>query len=396
MTTSTNNHPYDIALSILQKVSCILSSLGSLMIILSIHRSKTNKVKTQQKFLLGISYSDLITSVTWIFSDVLMPPIGNEHSCNAQGFFIQVGVSSGILLMVALQLQYVLAIKYGWREKALSRLHILLCIPFIYGFGTAIAASVLDLYNPATWSCWIAPHPIECTSTYAINMGYSDLKETDCVRGDNARIYQFAFFYIPLWVSIAFCLAAMLLVARSVKATEKKTARRSMSTLSRKDSKNNEHFSNSAFKGDIEGSERPEQVNDTFPIRDKAVRKTSIILHSGSVFQSQNMTPALALTSRVRTQCILYAMGFLIVWSFSTVFRFAELMGWTVHPILSVLAGFFLGSQGVWNAVIYFRPKYKKVEKRYWWEKIWVLVKTNLFFCETCSFKEDYHDKESG
>ncbi|KAL7460677.1 hypothetical protein ACHAXS_001154, partial [Conticribra weissflogii] len=298
--TSTDNHAYDIVRSILQKISCILSAICSL--ILSICSRKTKKLlKMQQRFLLGISCSDLITSVTWIFSDVWMPPIGNTHSCSAQGFLIQLGISSGILLMVALQIHYVLTIRYGWREKEIQRLRVLLWIPFLFGFGTAIAASVLDLYNPATWSCWIAPYPVNCTTTYAINKGNSDLEETDCIRGDNARIYQFAFFYIPLWVSIAVCFAAMSLVARSVETTERKTARRSMSTSSRMDySKDIEHLSNSAHRGAVEESseQRSERSHPTVPPQNNAKRKSSVLLESGSPCRSQNKTPALALTSR--------------------------------------------------------------------------------------------------
>lgn len=390
---TTNNLPYDIARSVLQKISCTLSAVCSLMIFLSIYHGKANSNKTQQRFLLGISCSDFITSVTWIFSDLLMPPIGNIQSCNAQGFLVQFGVSSGMIYMVALQLQYVLAIKYGWSEKDLKRLEILLWTPLLYSFGTAIAALVMDLYNPATWNCWIAPYPSDCTYTYAINKGYSDLEKTDCIRGNYATIYQWAFFYGPLWVSITLCIVAMSLVARSVKSTERKTARKSSSTMSRLDS-NVDDFSGSEYRGTIDVSERQEQDQPTGLHGGTTVRTSSIILQTtNKVFQSQKNSPSLALTSRVRTQCILYSTGFLVIWSFPTAFRFAGLMGWTIHPIWSVFAGFFIGCQGVWNAVIYFRPKYNKVEKRHWWEKVWVLLKTNLFVCK-CSNKEDHQNDQ--
>jgi len=52
-----------------------------------------------------------------------------------------------------------------------------------------------------------------------------------------------------------------------------------------------------------------------------------------------------------------------------------------MHPILGVLAGCFIGSQGLWNAIIYFRPKYNKIDKDHWWQKIWVLIRSTLLCC---------------
>mmetsp|Transcript_3831 Transcript_3831/g.7576 ORF Transcript_3831/g.7576 Transcript_3831/m.7576 type:complete len:144 (-) Transcript_3831:82-513(-) len=61
--------------------------------------------------------------------------------------------------------------------------------------------------------------------------------------------------------------------------------------------------------------------------------------------------------------------------------RFIQLIGGTMHPILGVLAGCFIGSQGLWNAIIYFRPKYNKIDKDHWWQKIWVLIRSTLLCC---------------
>jgi hypothetical protein len=77
-------------------------------------------------------------------------------------------------------------------------------------FGTATAAWVLDLYNAA--NCWIAPLPENCTSTYTLNHGNTDLTKTDCIRGNgNANIYHWTFSYLGKWATIAFCVVAMFL-----------------------------------------------------------------------------------------------------------------------------------------------------------------------------------------
>jgi len=53
-----------------------------------------------------------------------------------------------------------------------------------------------------------------------VNKGDTDLTETDCIRGDNANIYRFAFFFAPLWASILFCIVAMILVHKTMKKSE--------------------------------------------------------------------------------------------------------------------------------------------------------------------------------
>jgi hypothetical protein len=53
-------------------------------------------------------------------SDELFGAKGNEKTCTAQGFFIQIGTIA-CFLNVSLALYYLLTIKYGWTEERLKR-----------------------------------------------------------------------------------------------------------------------------------------------------------------------------------------------------------------------------------------------------------------------------------
>ena len=169
--------PYAVALFVLQKMASLLSALGSLMIISQVSRSKFNRQKTQQRLVLGISLVDFQTSVVWIFTPLFMPSdsgalfaSGNQRTCDAQGFVVQFS-TSGFLYMCALQLQYLLVIKYKWNGRRIAGLekwfHL---VPILFGIGTATAALVLKQYNPANWDCWIAPLDSDggqkCTSSH--------------------------------------------------------------------------------------------------------------------------------------------------------------------------------------------------------------------------------------
>lgn len=347
MSSSAADRPYQIALFILQKMSCTASALGSLMIISQVCRSEFNCKKTQQRLILGISIIDFQTSVVWILTSISMPSesgavlaTGNQSTCDAQGFVVQFS-TAGILYMCALQLQYLLVVKYRWGEKRLLRVekwfHL---VPILFGAGTATAALVLKQYNAANWDCWIAPSPQDCTPSYQVNRGGTDLTETDCVRGNNAEIYRWAFFFGPLWASIIFCIIVMILMYRSVRKIE------------RKSNKWNRH---------------DENVNVG---RKKINRRPSV-------------------TDEVKKQSFRYSFAFFIVWIFPTIARLIQLFGGSIHPIFSVLAGTFIGSQGFFNALIYFRPRYNQcVKYDTWYRKVWALMHSTLFFC--CYHGGDY------
>lgn len=331
--------PADIALFILQKMACCLSALGSLMIISQVTRSEFNRRKTQQRLILAISVIDFQTSIIWIFTPLFMPAdsdypfaLGNRASCDAQGFIVQFS-SAGFLYMCALQFMYLLVIKYGWKQRDIMKLekwfHI---IPNAFGFATATTALVLKQYNSANWDCWIAPLPADCTSSHEINKGNTDLTETDCDRGDNANIFRWAFFFAPLWASIAFCILAMTLVHRTMKKSEVKYRKKYR------------------FAQANVGNKR--QVSD-----------------------------------EVKKQSIRYSLAFFIVWTFPTLARIVQFFE-EVHPVLVVLAGTSIGLQGFFNAIIYFRPRYNKcVKYDTWYKKVWALVRSTIFFC---CYVEDY------
>ena len=79
-------------------------------------------------------------------------------------------------------------------------------VPIGLALASAITNLVLKNYNSAGWHCWIATLPSNCTSSYELSNG----EVTDCIRGDNASLYQWGFFYVPLWLVINFCLYAMV------------------------------------------------------------------------------------------------------------------------------------------------------------------------------------------
>lgn len=224
------------------------------------------------------------------------------------------------------------------RREAEKYMH---AFPWCLGLAAAVTQLALKLFNPADWDCWIAPYPSDCTSSYQVKKGGTNLNETDCIRGDNAEIYQWSFFFAPLWAAIVYCIVAMAMIFRSVRDKERRSlrysARRSQATLS----------------------------------------------GSAECRRAQAERTMLVQTEKVKAQCFMYAGAFFVVWTFPTIARLIQLLGGTIHPVIGVLAGTFIGIQGFLNAIIYFRPRYNMMatERPGRIERVWALVCSCLFFC---------------
>ena len=67
------------------------------------------------------------------------------------------------------------------------------------------------------------PFPSNCTQSFQIRTGGKELTETDCIRGDNASLYQYGFLYIEVWMSIGFCIYVMFQVYNYVYEIESRT-----------------------------------------------------------------------------------------------------------------------------------------------------------------------------
>lgn len=109
---------------------------------------------------------DIITAVAWSFAtapiDKAEAPhvegaIGNESTCIAQAFFIQLGFTS-VFYNVSLALYYALVVALGWRESQLKTIQgYLLLLPPIVGLGLAFGG--ITSYHWLEYGCHLLPPP---------------------------------------------------------------------------------------------------------------------------------------------------------------------------------------------------------------------------------------------
>lgn len=203
--------------------------LGSCFIIMSVRRRQRSSLRVYHRLLCAMSVMDVMVS-SWFFlsswpiprgTDNIWAPKGTTGACTAQGYFIQLGLAVPFY-NASLSLLYVLSIKHSWSEARLRGLEPLLhAVALGFPLATATAGLFLELFNSASLWCWIAKFPAGCTTSWdaRIHGGVAD-----CERGDNGDIFQWAFFYVPLWALIVMVFVAMTQTYRYVRRAEVKVA----------------------------------------------------------------------------------------------------------------------------------------------------------------------------
>ncbi|KAL7480216.1 hypothetical protein ACHAW6_005909, partial [Cyclotella cf. meneghiniana] len=174
------------------------------------------------QLLSALSFFDLLGSGAYSLttlptpeSDHLLGAKGDEQTCTAQGFFIQIGTIA-CLLNVSLALYYLLTIKYGWTEERFKRKHVegfLFAPPIVIGLVFAFVG--LPYYDNVRVWCnnsakWWPEIPVICAIIAATSiMGtlcyhvYKNEKRTSRYTHSGSRL-SIMVFKQSCWFVIAF------------------------------------------------------------------------------------------------------------------------------------------------------------------------------------------------
>ena len=190
---------------------------------------KTLKNSAYYRLMLAMSCSDFLVSFAWFCTTWPIPKdenvmdspstqvygnIGTQQTCTAQGFIIQLGIITPFYNAL-LACYYYFTIRREWKEEDFK------CrveyaghfVSISWGFGTSIAGLVMQLFNNSKVWCWIAPYPAGCGD---------GIDQEPCVRGKNAKVLRWVFYYGPLWVMIALVITFMSLVYCYVRGLDNK------------------------------------------------------------------------------------------------------------------------------------------------------------------------------
>ena len=224
------------------RISAMLSILGSVIVLRRIldPETRATKLKTlYHRIVLFICVNDILGSTamfmgTWpipkdnVHSNFIWGNIGDQMTCNVQGYFVQSAVVSVAICTVFLSIYFLLFVRYNWSEKRLKKIERLMQFCVTIEYVSSLIPLFDESYNTTPIFCWIQSYPLNCDVDVTV----------ECLRGDNANIYRILLMVIPISICIVIIIVAMTMLYASVREQEMKisqyTSRRALDTLSKR------------------------------------------------------------------------------------------------------------------------------------------------------------------
>ncbi len=148
----------------LYRVSAALSLIGSILITHEFFSRSPDHRSTYHHLMLAISCYDVVTSVAYMLTGVLVPTSagqyeshGNGATCKLQGFLIQLGATS-LFYNLLLSVYFLLLVNYNWKERRFRKYRNYVHVPILVaGIALSVAATYFDV--PQLSVCFIAIPP---------------------------------------------------------------------------------------------------------------------------------------------------------------------------------------------------------------------------------------------
>jgi len=186
-------------------ISGSISAACSCLIVFMILYDRRNKLTfLYQRLLLVMSLLDVIGSTNMALGGVMTPQAlgrqnshGNINTCQVQGFFFQLSVSS-VLYNLALCIYYHLVICNEWPPSIIKKFHVerwMHVIAILYPISLGVVGLLLDSFNPIltlpAW-CYFSEVPWDCNR----------MEDVECLRGQNYFYVQLAASILPVMMAV--------------------------------------------------------------------------------------------------------------------------------------------------------------------------------------------------
>ncbi|CAJ1956221.1 unnamed protein product [Cylindrotheca closterium] len=233
------------------QISAFLSFIGSVYVLYTLVGNKQRRSKSMRvpfnRLLLAISIADLMSSLAMMvagWATPTAPPgnyegyysnerwevkfpraVGNDGTCNAQAFFMHIGLAASAFFTGYVAIQTLLVVRYAWTEKQMEKAEYVF---FGTGIGiplvTGIWAGAVGLFNPMSVGfCWINEAIEECHADQAGPL-LGDYCESR-IAEDRLLIYQTIFAMAWIMLAMLVILFSMVSLYLFVRQNERKAAR---------------------------------------------------------------------------------------------------------------------------------------------------------------------------
>jgi len=384
------------------KFTSIPSLLGSLYIMQHVLRSPKRRHRLYTRIMLGMSCMDFIWAIKAFLSSWVVPAsyelihfpfaVGTVQTCTAAGFLGHGATLASVLYNGSLALYYLLTIRYGWTQRRFDGTStdlrtrsggggsgktcccckwewFLHGVPLGLGWGTALIALPLHIFNPIGWTCFLGPWPPTCDVTDGI----------PCTRGANAKFYRFTLFQAPFLATLIFLIVAMASIYCKIRGTEQATKKYSAKFhQSSRDFPSNDNLGASSQFCASQASDPSAAAAAALPQGRSArwnsatasLRRSIWSLKGQQQQQQQQKDKKESLSKRFASQSFYYVFAFGLSWIFTFVQIFVMYNGKHTNGVaqipfaLSVLSSLTNPMQGFFNALVYIRPRYLRFREQ--------------------------------
>ena len=325
------------------------------------------------RIMLGLSISDMISSLTWAISPFLLPEDtsarvwakGSDASCSFLGMLTQLSFAS-IWYNGMLSIYYLLTVRFGVKRERFQRRYELAMhlSTIIYFGGTALVGIFINLYSEieVTQGCWIGEYPQGCEA-----LGTCTSTMIGWIYGGIP--FLFTFLSLPINNMMIYCYT-----------------RKQLSLVSSSE----EDEEPSSESGEARGPESPPSSSTPPPARTASLLSSASgsssvrsIISTISATRSSTSNPNSQNAKRIRevaTQGFLYVFTFYVCYTPAFIIRLLEGLGLDgekesdIYPVL-VLNSILLPIQGFFNVFIYTRPNYVRVQAAFPEQSKWWIMK---------------------
>lgn len=201
-------------------VTGVISFLASLTIIVSIKRSNLKLTNIYRRLIFLTSFFDIFQSLGNAFSTAPMPhgiiwgAVGNNFTCDVQGFCLVFGASGALWYSLSLTLYFFLVVVVKMPEPKIKKniepfLH---GFPIIYALSVSILILVLGNYNPTNTLCWIGEEPLGCSNN----------PDVECTSKGGVALLQWVAVGIPVFTVFIFNTAMLAIIVWNMKRQQNK------------------------------------------------------------------------------------------------------------------------------------------------------------------------------
>ena len=359
--------------SIIFRTSGSLSTIASTCIIVHILRSHHGLSTAYHRLVFGLSIGDVLASFFGYVLDSTMAPkeldyvvpfaMGNQATCDAQGFLLTSGAGIALSYNSSICLYYLAIVTFnktdGYiRTKLEPWLHgISLSIPLI--LPSMILA--INGFNSEGGVCWFTPNrEIHCAGLesgeiregFTIPCGRGDGKENPALR----QVLE-TFMICHIFLTPAVIVVTMALMYRTVYNVERKMRKYGVGALRLREERRNSYasaFSGIAPNGNSNGT--PPDAGDSKRILVQWLKSKICCINSSCIAGGRSPISRSNTASSQKRSILHRAAGYVFAWAVSWIPWFLAVTR-TSGVFMVYVNAIFLPLQGFFNFIVFMYPK---------------------------------------